>query len=419
MELNERLKQVIEQNSVSQKRIALDLDVSPATVSGWLASGPAQCGEAHLTKIVNISLEKLSSEEKEALLAELFHLRLRARIVHDDAKSENKWTPKLRAFAMAALDRLRVGYSAPAVGRLSQGRTLTHFPDAFYPLTVISGDKREESESRINLADFGVASASPAETRWIARLQLRPDVEFLTDKVFVLEDFEQLRQRFAQRNLLVVGSPGSNHLARRIHLAKPVDRWRKSTPIFRFNVYQQTLTEIEGLLERLKPKHRRELVGEMGNEQNERHLKYWLKYLFGGGIIDPSGDEFTVRGHSLVPNLDFGLISLARNPFSDDDRFVAILAAGFHMFGTAHAIRMLSEPKNFAQHPFGGVVRVSVEGEGFAERFDQSVANWDTESDYSKDKLLEGLERLAKRVPEVVSVDQSTFRETIDFVRAL
>ena len=42
----------------------------------------------------------------------------------------------------------------------------------------------------------------------------------------------------------------------------------------------------------------------------------------------------------MRPNRDFGLITLARNPFADSDEFLSILVGGFHMFATAHIIAM-------------------------------------------------------------------------------
>jgi hypothetical protein len=401
---------------LKQTRLAELLGVNQATVSGWL-TGTAPCGELHLTRIVAL-LEALGPDQKETTLAELFHLRLRGR-VSQDREDSGRWTPESRALAAAAANRLRPIY-ALATGHQSTGpRTLGHFPDAFYPLTVISGDKRESSISRINQADFGAVSASPAETRWIAQLRLRPDVEFLTDKIFMLEDVDQLRRRFAERNLLVIGSPGSNHLARRIHLSRPGGGWKRAAPIFRFNAPRGNLELIEEFLATLKPKHSDELLGVQAEERTQKALKNSLRFLFGGGIIDPTY-EFKVRGQMLLPNVDFGLISLARNPFASDPRFVSVLAAGFHMFGTAHAIRMLSRPENFDEHPYGGVLRVSVnQSASFAVRFDESTAIWDTESTYSKEQLVEALEQLAVKGHPIINVDQEEFAETLKFVHEL
>jgi hypothetical protein len=299
------------------------------------------------------------------------------------------------------------------------GATLQDFPHAFYPLTVVTGDRRETSRSRINEADFGAVSASPAETRWIGELELRRDVEFLTDKVFVLESADQLRERFAKRHLLVVGSPGSNHLARRINLVRPIPGWRPATPIFRFNPPQSTPQEIEAFLDSLKNRRALELPVLQVEEQTERQVKHWLRFLFSGGIIDPSY-EFKLRGVVKPPNVDFGLVSLARNPFAEDDRFFVILAAGFHMFGTAHAVRMLGKRERFDQHPFGGVLRVTMDlGLSFAVRFDQSKADWDTRSEYSKQQLLDGLTRILDGDASMINLDEATVAQTLEFVKGL
>jgi len=104
----------------------------------------------------------------------------------------------------------------------TKSRTLQDFPHAFYPMAIVTGDKREDSESRITVGDFGAVSASPAESRWLLRLGLRSDVEIYSDKVFLLQKPEELRERFGEKHLLVIGSPGSNHFARLCPLSPPL-----------------------------------------------------------------------------------------------------------------------------------------------------------------------------------------------------
>jgi len=414
MELHERLRHLLEDHNLTQSAVAASLSVSASTVNGWM-KGTAPCAEIHLTRLVIELIDALDLDAKHALLAELFQLRERARVTTED---ENKWLPELRGHALAAIEKLRPDRAPLRQGHAFRDRSLLVFPDAFYPLTIISGDKREDSESRINRSDFGAVSASPAEARWIMKLGLREDTEFFTDKIFVLESAEELRQRFSGRNLLVIGSPASNHLARRIHLVDPIPGWRKAVPVFRFNVRQDSLQEIETLLKTLEPYNAKQLVGQQGDQETGRRVKHWLKWFFTGGIIDPSYDLF-LRGFALPLLADFGLISLARNPFSANDDVLAVLVSGFHMFGTAHAIRMLSDRTEFESHPYGGVLRVAIHGDGFGKRFDRSEATWDTDSDYTRETLISGLRGLAQACPPSITLAESEFAETLELLENL
>jgi hypothetical protein len=150
-------------------------------------------------------------------------------------------------------------------------------------------------------------------------------------------------------------------------------------------------------------------------------VKAALRFLFAGGIIDPTYQPYVLRAVAPPPSSDFGVISIARNPFAEDDSVVAILVAGFHMFGTAHAIRMLSQRTDFETHPYGGVLRVNYnQGDGFALRFDNSTARWDTDSDYTRETLLDGLRQLSLTVPRHINdQDPAGFEHTKEFVESL
>ena len=99
--------------------------------------------------------------------------------------------------------------------------------------------------------------------------------------------------------------------------------------------------------------------------------KRWAKQ-----YLRPNVSQRWLRGTDTT-NRDFGMVTLARNPFAANDEYVCILAAGFHPFGIAHAVRFLSDPSKFRSHPLGGVIRVNYDsGTAFAKRFDASTAEW-------------------------------------------
>jgi hypothetical protein len=421
--LHERLSDLLSEHGIKQSALARTLGIAAPTVNEWLKSDGSKPADVYLVRLVHEMLA-LSPDAKAALVAELLVLSQAQRLFDD--KRWTEWTardPGANQIAAAALQLLeRVPSRRQTPGRKTSGRTLEDFPESFYPLVIVEGDKREQSESRISAADFGAVTASPAEARWLAQLQLREDVEWLTDKVVILENIAQLRKRFGRRNLLIVGSPASNHLARRLHLGKPLPGWRRAAPIFRFNIPQDVLMEVEDFLESLAPLNQKQLVGKQADPATERQVKQWIRFMFTGGVFCPTGGD-DLRAIDMRPNRDFGLITLARNPFADSDEFVSILVSGFHMMATAHAIRLLSEPTNFEHHPMGGVIRVRLdEQQPFGLRFDGSTAEWDTEekSNYTVAQLEGDLQRLHKleRAPRG-HVGLSEFRECLEFLKEL
>jgi hypothetical protein len=166
-------------------------------------------------------------------------------------------------------------------------------------------------------------------------------------------------------------------------------------PVFSFNPSQRVLQQIEAFIEELSTRTPAELVGVQGDYKTKQNLKNWLHSLFGGGIIDPTNWGHWRAAEDVPLPLDFGLVSVGRHPFAEDDEHVCIFAAGIHLFGTAHALRMLSDPENFARHPLGGVIEVNFRELEFAERFDDSGAKWDRgmNSDYEVTQLLDELQK--------------------------
>jgi transcriptional regulator with XRE-family HTH domain len=416
-----RLNEIIKSVGLTQKDLASILRVAIPTVNQWLnednhGNSKEPCGLPHLARIVD-EVMKGSADEKEMAFLGLVILLDRERV----RDGSGKWTESSRQFALDMLEREYVRLKGSSVQTTKRtGRTLCDFPHSMYPLAIVSGDKREESESRINVGDFGAVSASPAEARWLLKLGLRSDVQLFGDKVFMVEEPAELKTRFGKCNLLVVGSPGSNHLARRLHLSGPTPGWRKALPVFRFNLHQHILQEIEKFLGELSDMNSLQLMGVQGDPHAKRQLKNWLHKLFGGGIIDPTNKGHWERATEVPPNRDYGLVSLGPNPFSDDDQHVCISAAGLHMFGTAHALRMLSNPDNFKAHPYGGVIRVDMtQQQKFAKRFDESRAEWDSDSDYTRDELLQRLEVMRQQQRPHINVTDEEIDDSIQFVNAL
>jgi transcriptional regulator with XRE-family HTH domain len=318
----------------------------------------------------------------------------------------------LKASLLGAIARLPTGLTSSSVARTS-GRTLADFPDSFYPLAVVTGDKREDSGTRISVGDLGVYSATPGDTRWILNLGLRPDVIKHIDKNFVLLSEDELISEFADLNLLIVGSPASNHLA----------RITNSSAVFRFNYSPDIEQAINEIITKAGGLSNAQLVAY--HERERSRLVAKVRSLFAGGIFDPTHPDadYVAAKYSqraIVTQLDFGVLTFAANPYYErkckregracDHKYVSIMAAGIHHPATAHALRLLGQDCRkegiFEKHPYGGVVRVELDlSVQFSTRTMNASCRWEdvadkerTPSNDQKKLLLEQLEIIEKRI---------------------
>lgn len=285
---------------------------------------------------------------------------------------------------------------------MESGKSLVNFPEAFYPLVVITGDRREEYPQ--STADLLVYSFSVTDLTYILHLNLKA-TEIYTDKYFVLYDDATLRRKFGNKNLLVIGSPAVNLLTRQIN----------NDMLFRFNIQEESELRLQAqsrILEKIKFDRGgltiyRELLkgaatleeailktGDLATKKNELTARYsWLFEEFERtglksyksllhefdrpGIWD-SIDQ-TIHGASPKGDRDYGLVSIAKHPYAQDD-FVAVCAAGVHGIATAQSLRLLAEPKSFENRPYGGVIEVQINtfGDWMDRFFDVTTVTWET-----------------------------------------
>jgi len=336
--------------------------------------------------------KQIPSDQTVALLAKTFAPERMGELLFAAAlaRLERSKFPdheELKETARNALEAKYAGDDARTIVGKS-GRSFLNFPEAFEPLVVVTGDKREDRESWITIADLGARTATPADTRWIAGLGLSTDVVKHIDKNFLLLPEDELIERFAKKNLLVVGSPAANHLARKIN----------SSAIFRFNYSKAAEDAIEELIDKAKGLPSLTQLAAY-KEKHQIDLEKRIRSLFTGGIFDPTyPDEYVAAKYTQraqLVQLDWGMITFCANPYyealckregrENDHRYVSILAAGIHHPGTAHALRQLSVEKReqvFEKHPFGGVLRVELDlGEPFPTRVENAACRWEDEAD--------------------------------------
>jgi hypothetical protein len=121
-------------------------------------------------------------------------------------------------------------------------------------------------------------------------------------------------------------------------------------------------------------------------------------------------------------NMDFAVVSLGRNPYAEAAKpFFAILAAGVHHPGTAHAVRFLSQPEQFAHHPFGGVLEVEVPSRehppqevAWHDKIKMSRAKWHTAGVGSLEYTPQELRQRLARLRDELKTDMKTIATDIE-----
>lgn len=363
------------------------------SVSGKVISKKIEKSTSYVSQIR--SGDQIPTEETIAIIANKFGVPARfselvlsatlARLDSPDFKKDKDGL--LRRSVVEAIEKISGEPHAKLLVKKS-GRTFEDFPHAFYPLALVCGDKREEWGTKISLADLGAYSATPADTRWVPNLGLRPDVIKHIDKNFLLLGENELINQFAGTNLLVIGSPAANHLARIIN----------RNAIFRFNYSKDTERVIEDVIVKARTLTKAQLVAYQ--EEQRGWLKKRMRAFFTGGIIDPTHpDEYVVAKYAQIAReiqLDFGVLTFAANPYYQmkcqregrtcDHKYISIMAAGVHHPGTAHALKLLGrdcqESGAFAKHPYGGVIRVELDLRiPFSNRTLKASCEWEDVAD--------------------------------------
>ena len=346
--------------------------------------------------------DRLASQDFESALSDL----------EADPVKRQKRAALLREQALKAFAAPDLGAAEAPPGGV--GRTFRDFPEAFYPLEVVTGDKREERGFLIDIADFGAYSASPADTRWIFNLGLAEDVVKHIDKNFLLLDEDRLVERFAKKNLLVIGSPASNHLARMVN---------DDIVFLQLQPPGRTITtEIErakGMTKAQRSAYHVDLREQLGPRR---------RALFAGGICDPTHPPSYVAATYARIAANASSSTSARStplllrPTPSTSGFAGAKRRGNDTSTSPSGGRRPSPghgpcrpppgprlppgprpPRRriFDKHPYGGVLRVELDlNDKFSERTENAKCMWEDEVDDGRKPLVDQkaalLEELAK-----------------------
>ncbi|HEX2048024.1 MAG TPA: helix-turn-helix transcriptional regulator [Acidimicrobiales bacterium] len=312
--------------------------------------------------------------------------------------------------ALAVLDR-DVGKPSAA----GDWRSLDQFPTAFEPLTLVAADRRDTPpETR---ADLFILSGAVGDLTFLPNLrETRSEVRLRSDKLVVLGPDDMRRRELGSTNLLVVSSPAANWAARVLN-SSALFRYDIPGPARELDARIRTLGDFDdGILLRLLwrlvssaqetdegvdvPSIDASRLSAVQRERLPRAEELARELLATGkpeeimsqfnetGILDPVAGR---RYQLPADNFDYGMISLAPNPWARD-KFVSILVSGMHGTGTAHALgALISDPQMFAGHPFGGVIQVHAQPYAdWSERFLRADWEWKT-PEYTPQTLLQRL----------------------------
>ena len=316
----------------------------------------------------------------------------------------------------AALVAVRELYGQRQVRKMKRAGstlpTLEDFPHDFENLVIVCGDRRESPPK--TKGDLFVDSFSCADLGSLKTLFERSGpLDIRSDKSFVLADRDYLKREYGQRNIIVVGSPAVNLLARAInkycvfrfsipkvardflkYLDKEIpeindpelrtifwdmaSKWREPPEAtigiadyyekYKNRGLRMPREQIQVQIDELARK-----VKELLKDHTAKEMKHFFRK---PGFVDPV--DTRLQGYFTRQDNDFGVISLCPNPYSDDSHHFCILVAGIHAPGTDAAVRALAT-NNFKDHPLGGIIEAKLDLDaGWIDRFINASADWQT-----------------------------------------
>ncbi len=325
--------------------------------------------------------------------------------------------------ALQLLDQSATRQSRGSPGPLC---SLADFPGND-PLTIILGDRREPRAK--SAADCLIYSGSATDAMHINLLcRYMENTVIRSDKLLVRmpTDYLENMPEVANSNLLIIGSPAVNWGARILNKSDAIfpfridedvvkrdeefradDRMQDDTFASIFWDLVREVRSVEGttqldeqaIEDQIDDDDEKRLVHEAANLARRvldgSTAKAMMNKFRSLGILDPADQEH----HAQVTygSNDFALVTLARNPWSVDGRYRAVVCGGIHGPGTASALReLLSRPERFENYPLGAVLEIKLRLDlDWPTRFDKATVSFQTR-EYAASSVLEHLEAAAK-----------------------
>lgn len=377
-ELKLSVERWLSDNNQKQSTLAADCGFDPADLGHFFKGERPLSGSA----LANLA-EKLEIDPARLLLFNEYCQSVRrlrepsgtedasgALAASGGAKRREGWERAQQTFE-ALLKRLPSSElaHAPIVGP----RMLGDWPMSFLPLMVFVGDRRETPPK--SPADLLATSASMGDLYYLPQLRLPAETEIRSDKTVVIASRESIRNLVQDKNLLIIGSPAANLMARVVNSGACFSFHAKPEALRQASEFQKLLEPIRYLPDRLQRYADINSVTAMEKEWSRRR-RYMIYGFARSGILDPVDYE-GLRATTTPPYTDYGVVSLCKHPWADNR--VAIIAAGLHGPATAAAIKLLSQPNAFAERPLGGVFHVHVPVDApWEERYHHLNPEFDT-----------------------------------------
>ncbi len=287
-------------------------------------------------------------------------------------------------------------------------KTLKNFPNDFYPLVVVVGDRREFRP--ITIGDILAYSVSTTDLIYLNKLGLRSDTLIISDKIFLLENEEKLKEKYGKCNILTIGSPAVNLFSRMINeqsLFKfnieenaKIEMQEQNEIVKNFKFDQNALQFYKAILEqgvdtpedykKIRPevsiddiKEKFYLIKGLIGKTKIINLRGLLRQYMGNAILDPIVNHKIdmknpkTQGLITYQHIDFGFVSLAIHPYCKNDDYSVIYVAGRHGPGTSHSLRALTMHQQFEKYPYGCVIEVHINlADSYSDRFQNVDLQW-------------------------------------------
>lgn len=326
--------------------------------------------------------------------------------------------------------------------------SLADFPGSD-PFTIILGDRRESRAT--SAAECLIYSGSITDAIYLPHLgSAISNASIESDKLLVRMPHHFLvnMPEIAERNLLIVGSPAANWGARILNDGavfpfridqNVVDRGRRLISDQRmqdrnfaslFWESAQTITDNRANLENttvsgslLDERWRKDAISLANDVLEGTSAKAVMNRFRALGILDPADEEN--HGTSYHQANDFAVVTLARNPYCESDRYRAVICGGIHGPGTATALReLLVNPASFVDRPLGAVLEININVDlDWRTRFRSATATFQTKEYAPRtvyDNLRAAVEQEANVRRDVYQWwNEESLRNTADFVKLL
>jgi len=333
-------------------------------------------------------------------------------------------------------------------------RSLADFPGSD-PLTVILSDRRESRAKSV--ADCLIYSGSTTDAMYLSMLGSHMDHAVIrSDKLLVRmpQDYLESMPEVSRSNLLIIGSPAVNWGARILN---------KDDAIFSFRIDEDVVARDEALRadDRMQDERFASIFGDLVRDarsvdgttvfdedemrakivdEDEQNLvdgaSALARQVLGGstakammnkfrslGILDPADQEH--HAQFTYGSNDFALVTMARNPWSVDGRYRAVICGGIHGPGTAWALReLLTHPNRFIGRPLGAVLEVKLRLDlDWPTRFEKATGTFQTR-EYTAESVLTHLEIASKldrdaRIPAFRLMSKESLESRAGFVRGI